>query len=105
MVLGYGFGYMVWGELAAIFAHAGATLQCRKTLGRQISLGETIVMRTIFGFLLGVAVTIGAAYVRDTSIAGSATAKPLVNWEEFGGVTRDAMDAARNQWNKLTQKN
>jgi len=61
-------------------------------------------MRSIFAFLLGIAVTIGAAYVRDTAVAGSATAKPLVNWDEFGGVTRDAMDAARNQWNKLTQK-
>jgi len=60
-------------------------------------------MRTIFAFLLGIAVTIGAAYMRDNAIAGT-TAKPLVNWDQVGGVTRDAVDAARNQWNKLTAK-
>jgi hypothetical protein len=60
-------------------------------------------MRTIFGFLLGVAVTVGAAYVRDTATAGP-TAKPLVNWEELNGVTHEAMDAARTQWNKLTAR-
>ncbi len=60
-------------------------------------------MRTIMAFLLGIAVTIGAAYVRDTTTAGP-TVKPLVNWDQLGGVTRDAVEAARNQWNKLTAK-
>jgi hypothetical protein len=60
-------------------------------------------MRTIMAFLLGIAVTIGAAYVRDNAVAGTA-AKPLVNWDQLGGVTREAVDAARNQWNKLTAK-
>ena len=60
-------------------------------------------MRTIFGFLLGVAVTIGAAYVHDSATAGP-TAKPLVNWEELNGVTHEAIDAARTQWNKLTAR-
>lgn len=60
-------------------------------------------MRTIVGFLLGIAVTIGAAYVHDTASA-STDAKPLVNWDQVGGVTRDAVDAARNQWKKLTER-
>ena len=60
-------------------------------------------MRTIVGFLLGVAVTIGAAYVHDTAAAGTA-AKPLVNWDQVGGVTRDAVDAARLQWKRLTER-
>jgi len=60
-------------------------------------------MRTIVGFLLGIAVTIGAAYVHDTASAGT-DAKPLVNWDQVGGVTRDAVDAARNQWKKLTER-
>ena len=60
-------------------------------------------MRTIVAFLLGIAVTIGAAYLHDTATA-SPTAKPLVNWDQLGGVTRDAVDAARNQWNKLTSR-
>jgi len=60
-------------------------------------------MRTIMAFLLGIAATIGGAYVRDNAVAGTA-AKPLVNWDQLGGVTRDAVDAARNQWKKLTEK-
>jgi hypothetical protein len=60
-------------------------------------------MRTIMAFLLGIAVTVGAAYVRDSAVAGP-TVKPLVNWDQLGGVTRDAVEAARNQWNKLTAK-
>jgi hypothetical protein len=59
-------------------------------------------MRSIIAFLLGIAVTIGAAYVRDSATAGTTT-KPLVNWDQLGDVTRDAVDAARNQWNKLTK--
>ena len=60
-------------------------------------------MRTLFGFVLGIAVTIGAAYVRDTAIAGPSS-KPLVNGDEVNGVTHDALDAARSQWNKLTSR-
>lgn len=60
-------------------------------------------MRTIVAFLLGIAVTIGAAYVHDTATART-DAKPLVNWDQLGGVTRDALDAARNQWKKLTER-
>jgi hypothetical protein len=59
-------------------------------------------MRIIIAFLLGIAVTVGAAYLHDSALA-KATDKPLVNWDQLGGVTHDAMDAARNQWNKLTK--
>ncbi|HEY2134876.1 MAG TPA: hypothetical protein VGH49_03250 [Xanthobacteraceae bacterium] len=59
-------------------------------------------MRTIIAFLLGIAVTIGAAYVHDTATAGPA-AKPLVNWDQLGDVTRDAIDALKAQWSKLTK--
>ena len=60
-------------------------------------------MRSIISFLLGVAVTIGAAYVHDTAVA-KPTDKPIVNWDQFNGVTHDAIEAARSQWNKLTSK-
>jgi hypothetical protein len=59
-------------------------------------------MRSIIAFLLGIAVTIGAAYVHDTTTAGPAV-KPVVNWDQLGNVTRDAVDALRAQWNKLTK--
>jgi hypothetical protein len=59
-------------------------------------------MRTIIAFLLGIVVTVGAAYVHDSAVA-KPTDKPLVNWDQLGGVTQGAIDAARNQWNKLTK--
>jgi hypothetical protein len=60
-------------------------------------------MRSIVSFLLGIAVTVGAAYVHDTAMA-SPTDKPLVNWDQVGGVTQNAIEAARGQWNKLTSR-
>jgi hypothetical protein len=60
-------------------------------------------MRSIISFLLGIAVTVGAAYVHDTAVA-KPTDKPIVNWDQFGSVTHDAIEAARSQWNKLTNR-
>jgi hypothetical protein len=60
-------------------------------------------MRSIISFLLGIAVTIGAAYVHDAAVA-SPTEKRIVNWDQLGGVTHDAIEAARSQWNKLTSR-
>ncbi len=59
-------------------------------------------MRSIISFLLGIAVTVGAAWIHDTTVA-KPTDKPLVNWDQVGGVTQDAIEAARAQWNKLTK--
>jgi hypothetical protein len=59
-------------------------------------------MRTIIAFLLGIAVTIGAAYIHDTATADP-TVKPLVNWDQLGSVTHDAVEAARAQWDRLTK--
>jgi hypothetical protein len=60
-------------------------------------------MRSIISFLLGIAVTVGAAYVHDTAMA-KPTAKPIVNWDQLSDVTHEAIEGARNQWNKLTNK-
>jgi hypothetical protein len=59
-------------------------------------------MRSIIAFLLGIAVTIGTAYVHDTATAGP-TVKPLVNWDQLASVTHDAIEAARAQWDRLTK--
>jgi hypothetical protein len=59
-------------------------------------------MRSLIAFLLGIAVTIGAAYVHDTAMVGP-TDKLLVNWDQFHDITHSAYDAARNQWNRLTK--
>jgi hypothetical protein len=60
-------------------------------------------MRSIISFLLGIAVTIGAAWVHDTAVA-KPTDKPIVNWDQLGDVTHDALEVARSQWNKLTNR-
>jgi hypothetical protein len=59
-------------------------------------------MRTIIVFLLGVAVTIGAAYIHDTATAAP-TVKPLVNWDQLSDVTRDTVDSLRARWAALTK--
>ncbi len=61
-------------------------------------------MRTLVAFLLGIVVTIGAAYIHDNTALAGPVAKPLVNWDQLGLVTRDAVDAARHQWEKLTER-
>jgi len=59
-------------------------------------------MRSLIAFVLGIVVTIGAAYVHDTAVA-LPTDKPLVNWDQFNTVTHSAMEGIRNQWNRLTK--
>jgi hypothetical protein len=60
-------------------------------------------MRSIISFLLGIAVTIGAAWVHDTAVA-KPTDKRIVNWDQFADVTHEALEVARSQWNKLTNR-
>jgi len=57
-------------------------------------------MRSLFAFILGIVVTVGAAYIHDV-VAASAVTKPLVNWEQVGQVTAGARDTLRDQWNRL----
>jgi hypothetical protein len=59
-------------------------------------------MRTLIAFILGVVVTVGAAYVHDTTVA-LPTEKPLVNWDQFNTVAHNAIEGIRNQWNKMTK--
>jgi hypothetical protein len=60
-------------------------------------------MRSIISFLLGIAVTVGAAYVHDTAMA-KPTDKRIVNWDQLSDVTHEAIEGARSQLNKLTSK-
>jgi hypothetical protein len=62
-------------------------------------------MRTILAFILGIAVTIGGAYIYDTFMAGSgATARPMVNWDVVKDNVSSVVEGAHAQWNKLTSK-
>jgi hypothetical protein len=62
-------------------------------------------MRTLFAFILGIAVTIGGAYIYDTFLAGSgANARPMVNWDVVKDTASSVVESAHSQWNKLTSK-
>ncbi len=67
-------------------------------------------MQTIFGFILGVAITIGVAYVHDASITAptvSATApaptveRQMVNWDVVGTNWREFKATVSQSWRKL----
>jgi hypothetical protein len=63
-------------------------------------------MRTIVAFILGIAVTIGAAYYHDTVMAGadSSATKRVVNWDVVKEVSGSAVDYAQAQWNRMMAK-
>lgn len=65
-------------------------------------------MQTIFGFILGAALTIGAAYVHDTSIkapsataSATATERQMVNWDVVETNWRDFKASMPEGWRKL----
>jgi hypothetical protein len=65
-------------------------------------------MQTIFGFIIGVAVTIGVAYVHDASITAPsldanapATERQMVNWDVVGSNWRELKTNVTNGWHKL----
>lgn len=66
-------------------------------------------MRLFLGIILGVALTIGGAYISDTMSAGStvngaATAdyRPMVNWDVVTSNWHDLRANVRAGWNKLS---
>ncbi len=59
-------------------------------------------MRSILAFVLGIAVTVGAAYVHDREV--SSADKQIVNWGQLGASTRNALNLAQRQWNRLTER-
>jgi len=59
-------------------------------------------MRFILGIIVGAALIVGAAYVRDK--ASDAAQKPLVNWDVAAAMVTKASGFVGEQWNKLTGK-
>jgi hypothetical protein len=57
-------------------------------------------MRTFFGIILGVALTVGGAYVAD-SMAGTGAAH-MVNWDVVSKNFDDVKNTVREGWRKLT---
>jgi hypothetical protein len=58
-------------------------------------------MRAFFAFVLGVVVTIGGAFIRDTSV--TTPTQRFVNWDVVGDSARAAIDSARAQLDRWTK--
>lgn len=56
-------------------------------------------MRSLVAFLLGVAVTIGFAYIHDNISAPSD--RPYVNWDTVKERTQSSYEYLRGQWDRL----
>ena len=58
-------------------------------------------MRLILGMILGAALTVGGAYVSDTSSKGP-DARPMVNWDVVAKNTDSVVTMIKQGWAKLT---
>jgi hypothetical protein len=67
-------------------------------------------MRTFFGVILGIAITVAAAAIHDNNLAPPDPANPsiadqqIVNWPVFNAVVREMTDTIGNIWQNLTRK-
>jgi len=59
-------------------------------------------MRLILGIILGVALTVGGAYVSDSSSKSNPEAKPMVNWEVVAKNFDYVTGLVKSGWAKLT---
>ena len=61
-------------------------------------------MRFAVGVIVGVLITIAAAYLRDAALPSGtgAEARPMVNWEVVDRSVHDLSDTVREQWARLT---
>ena len=62
-----------------------------------------VEMRLIFGFIVGVVLTIAGAYGYDSRLPPSSNQR-LVNWDAATELSRWGMERARQEWDKLTAK-
>jgi hypothetical protein len=60
-------------------------------------------MRTLFGIILGAAITVGAAYMHDASAMQNTpgAARTIVNWDVATEVTDGALRSLRRQVDRL----
>ena len=60
-------------------------------------------MRFVVGVIIGVLITIAAAYLRDAALPSGtgAEARPMVNWEVVDRSVRNLSETVRDQWARL----
>jgi hypothetical protein len=60
-------------------------------------------MRLLFGIVLGVALTVGAAYLHDASVpVNPAAHRAIVNWDVAAEAVEQSMQRLRRQLARLT---
>jgi hypothetical protein len=58
-------------------------------------------MRYVIGFIIGVALTVGGAWIYDN--VGSGTSSPLVNWTTANDLEKTTVDYVRGQFDRLVK--
>jgi len=58
-------------------------------------------MRLLFGIIIGIALTVGGAYITDTMSAPAAGTK-MVNWDVVAKNLDTVTTLAREGWKKIT---
>jgi hypothetical protein len=69
-------------------------------------------MRLLFGIILGVVITLGAAYLRDQTIPKGPTfpyyeqltAQRVVNWDVLGAIVKEQTERARAEVNRFLDR-
>jgi hypothetical protein len=61
-------------------------------------------MRFIQGIVIGIAITVGAAFVHDSmaprdAVSGLLEKQQIVNWDVLGRVANDQVQRAKDLWN------
>jgi hypothetical protein len=58
-------------------------------------------MRFAVGLIVGVLITIAAAYLRDAALPSGPEARPMVNWDVVDRSVHDLSETVRDQWARL----
>jgi len=67
-------------------------------------------MRVLIGIILGAIITVGGAYLYDSSHAvtnsdsATVTQRPMVNWDVVGNKWNHLTARARAEWSRLASK-
>lgn len=64
-------------------------------------------MRLLFGIILGVFITLGAAFLHDNNVppdppSAASAERQIVNWDILGDVLRDQVAGIRRLWQQIT---
>ena len=67
-------------------------------------------MRFLLGLIVGIAITVGGAYLHDINVPADPTPAPsavasnqIVNWSTLQAFVRDQTEVVRNAWHKLVR--